>query len=74
MNASINLGVPISQEIIYKQCFPTTKLDASLIKIIQSHSLSSKIKFDNGRFDIFKYITVYNLIQVENDGIYIYLC
>ena len=68
------LGVPILQEIPYKQCYLNIKLNTRFVDTIQVHCVDNTQKVENFIFDILKHIMVYNIIQVGNDDIYISLC
>ena len=45
-----------------------------MVYIIQSPCVGITLKFDNVIFDILKHGTVYNILQIKNNGVYIYLC
>ena len=63
------MGIPITQDILYKPFHPDTKVDTRYINIIQLTCVASTFQFENVRFGILKHGTVYNLPQVENDGV-----
>ena len=74
INISIFLGVPISQYILYKQFHPNIELDTRFINIVQLPCVSSTLKFDNFISNIWKHGTVYNILQIKNNGVCIAIC
>ena len=44
------------------------------IYMIQLTCVYSTLKLDHENFDILKHGTVYNILKVENDGVYISIC
>ena len=43
------------------------------MNMVELPCASSTIKFDNVIFEILKHARVYNILQSENDGVYIYI-
>ena len=50
------------------------ELFRKFLDIMQPPCVAGALKFENAGFDILKYGTFYNILQVENDSVYIYLC
>ena len=52
INYSILLGVPISQETLYKQSHYKIKVDTRFVDILHELCVAHKLKFENDIFDI----------------------
>ena len=55
INYSIWLGLPISQETLYKQSHYKIKVDTRFVDILHKLFDAHKLKFENVRFDILRY-------------------
>lgn len=62
INASISLGLPIPQELIYKQFHTNIKVDNWLVDTIQAPCIANTLKCENFRFEILKYGKFYYLL------------
>ena len=74
INASIWLGVTISQQILYKIFHPKLKVGIKFLELVQSTYIASILKFGDVIFDILRHGTFYNLLQMDQYGLYIDLC